>query len=96
MNGHDGRVTPTFRQVIVTDRHETVLVELAHDARRWPSSVLSIGAVLSIQELAADKTLALFGRAEARDLLDVHALAQRCRPWGSMEPWLALRLILVV
>jgi hypothetical protein len=35
----------------------------------------SIGTVLSLEELAADKTLALFGRAAARDYIDVKALA---------------------
>ncbi len=70
-----GRVAPGYRQLIVTVGDETVLVELAHDARLWPASTLAAGAVLSIEELAADKTLALFGRAEPRDLVDVAALA---------------------
>lgn len=70
-----GRVAPNYRQLIVTVGDETVLVELAHDARLWPASTLAVGAVLSIEELAADKTLALFGRAEPRDLVDVAALA---------------------
>lgn len=30
-----------------------------------------------MEELGADKLLALFGRAEARDFVDVHALARR-------------------
>jgi predicted nucleotidyltransferase component of viral defense system len=33
--------------------------------------------VLHPDEVAADKTLALFGRAAARDLVDVAALAER-------------------
>jgi fermentation-respiration switch protein FrsA (DUF1100 family) len=32
--------------------------------------------VLHLDEVAADKTLALFGRAAARDLVDVHALSR--------------------
>lgn len=36
-----------------------------------------VGAVLHPDELAADKTLALFGRASARDLVDVDALLTR-------------------
>jgi predicted nucleotidyltransferase component of viral defense system len=36
-----------------------------------------VGRVLSIDELAADKLLALFGRAELRDFLDVADLLGR-------------------
>jgi hypothetical protein len=35
------------------------------------------GTVLSQDELAADKTLAVFGRAEARDFVDLHAPSAR-------------------
>lgn len=49
-------------------------VELAHDARIRPPTRLDLGPVVSVDELAADKMLALWGRAEARDLLDVDAL----------------------
>jgi predicted nucleotidyltransferase component of viral defense system len=48
-------------------------VDLAHDVRLWPEQAASIGKILSLQELAADKTLALFGRAAARDYVDVRA-----------------------
>lgn len=33
--------------------------------------------MLSEEELGADKVLALYGRAEARDFVDVHRLSQR-------------------
>jgi hypothetical protein len=36
-----------------------------------------LGPTVADQELAADKTLALFGRAAARDYVDVRALADR-------------------
>lgn len=52
-------------------------VELAQDARMLPAVQLAVGAVLHPDELAADKTLALFGRGAARDLVDVDALAGR-------------------
>ncbi len=42
-----------------------------------PAEPTSLGPVLALDELGADKLLALFGRAEARDFVDVHALAQR-------------------
>jgi len=70
-----GRVATAYQQLMVVDGDETVLVELAHDARLWPFTTLAVGPVLSVEELAADKTLALFGRAEPRDLVDVAALA---------------------
>lgn len=54
-------------------------VELARDARIRPPVRLDIGAVLHPEEIAADKMLALFGRAAARDFVDVAAL-QRTFP----------------
>jgi hypothetical protein len=36
-----------------------------------------MGSTLSLEELAADKLLALFDRAEARDFVDVAALVER-------------------
>jgi hypothetical protein len=53
------------------------VVEIAHDARIRESVQLSFGPVLHPDEGAADKTLALFGRAAARDLVDVAALLGR-------------------
>ena len=53
-------------------------MEIAHDARIRESVQLSFGRVLHPDEVAAaDKTLALFGRAAARDLVDVAALSER-------------------
>ena len=53
------------------------MVEVAHDARIREAVQLSFGRVLHPDEVAADKTLALFGRAAARDLVDVAALSER-------------------
>lgn len=53
---------------------QSVVVEIAHDARIREAVQLSFGRVLHPDEVAADKTLALFGRAAARDLVDVAAL----------------------
>lgn len=55
----------------------SVVVEIAHDARIREAVQLSFGRVLHPDEVAADKTLALFGRAAARDLVDVAALSER-------------------
>ena len=55
----------------------SVVVEVAHDARIREAVQLSFGRVLHPDEVAADKTLALFGRAAARDLVDVAPLSKR-------------------
>lgn len=52
-------------------------VEIAYDARIRPPTRLHIGNVAHLEELAADKVLALFDRAEPWDLVDVDALASR-------------------
>jgi len=54
-----------------------VAVEIAHDARIRVTVHLDFGPVLHPDEVAADKTLALFGRAASRDLVDVDALTRR-------------------
>lgn len=56
---------------------EATLVDLAWDARVEPPVSSEVGPILALTELAADKVLALFGRAEARDLVDIHALSGR-------------------
>jgi hypothetical protein len=69
---------PTFVRLLVTmGDQRRVAVEIAHDARIRPTVQLGFGRVLHPDEVAADKMLALFGRAAARDLVDVHALADR-------------------
>jgi predicted nucleotidyltransferase component of viral defense system len=56
---------------------QSVVVEIAHDALIREAVQMSFGRVLNPDEVAADKTLALFGRAAARDLVDVAALLPR-------------------
>ena len=69
---------PGFTRLAVTVADgRSVVVEIAHDARIRESVQLSFGRVLHPDEVAADKTLALFGRAAARDLVDVAALLGR-------------------
>lgn len=69
---------PGFSRLTVetVDGHQ-VAVEVAHDARLRESVQLDFGRVLHTDEVAADKVLALFGRAAARDLVDVAALTNR-------------------
>jgi hypothetical protein len=49
----------------------------AADARLLPPQVGPLGATLSAEELAVDKVLAVFGRAQARDFVDLSALEPR-------------------
>jgi hypothetical protein len=70
--------SPTFCRLVVSDRDDEVLVDLAVDSPpRLPRTMTVLGPTLAPLELAGRKLLALFGRAEARDFADVYVLAQR-------------------
>jgi hypothetical protein len=78
--------TPTYVRLTATDpAGATCKLELARDARIRPPVLLDIGAVLHPEEIAADKMLALFGRAAARDFVDVVALLRRFPPERLLE-----------
>ena len=66
-----------FARLAVSDGESSTEVDLCYDVRLRPAETTAIGAVLSSEELAADKMLAFFSRALPRDLIDLHALAQR-------------------
>ena len=66
-----------FARLGVSDGTESTEVDLCYDVRVRPTETISIGVVLAPEELAADKILAFFSRALPRDLIDLHALAQR-------------------
>lgn len=68
---------PGFSRLVVSDNQQRCEIDLAYDARIRVAEPTEYGAVLSLDELAADKVLALFGRAEARDFVDVAALLPR-------------------
>lgn len=55
----------------------TVVEVFPDGGRLRPPVLLALGPVLHPDDLAADKTLALWGRAEPRDYLDVIALRER-------------------
>ncbi len=71
------RSAPSFVRLVVSQGQDEVVVDLGYDFRLHDPERTAIGNVLSLPDLAADKLLALFGRAEARDYLDVYHLAQR-------------------
>jgi hypothetical protein len=66
-----------FARLAVSDGIESTEVDLCYDVRLRSPEVTALGQVLAPEELAADKMLAFFSRALPRDLIDVHALAQR-------------------
>ncbi|MEX0741178.1 MAG: nucleotidyl transferase AbiEii/AbiGii toxin family protein [Phycisphaeraceae bacterium] len=71
------RDVPGFvRLEVLAPDGERVEIDLSHDARQHPAEPTELGLTLSQDELAADKVLALFGRAEVRDFVDVAALLE--------------------
>jgi len=73
------REYPTFVALRVTaGRRGQVLVDLGRDHIEWPPVTTALGRTLSPRELAANKVLALFGRVQPRDLVDVATLSARC------------------
>jgi hypothetical protein len=74
--GH-AQVSPGFVRFVVSDGDERTELDLAADARLFPAEPGRIAPTLTGEELAVDKVLALFGRAEARDFVDLMALEPR-------------------
>jgi hypothetical protein len=68
------RETLGFVRLSVADGDDSTEVDLAADARIRPAETGRFGPMLALEELAADKLLALFDRAQARDFVDVSAL----------------------
>lgn len=81
-----------FVRLQISGDDDTTLVDLSYDARIHPAVEGPIATTLSRDELAADKTLAVFGRAEARDFVDLqaltahYALGQLTRLASSKDP----------
>jgi hypothetical protein len=68
-----------FARLEVSADGAVVDVDLGVDSRGREPVVLAIGAVLSEIDAVAGKVVALFGRAEARDFLDVDAIRRSGR-----------------
>jgi hypothetical protein len=67
---------PGFVRLEINQGDDTCDIDLGHDVRLLPAVSSPIGLTVAIEELAADKTLALFGRAAARDFVDVFFLSR--------------------
>lgn len=66
----------TFVRIEVSDGDDRCEIDLAIDYRALPVESSSYGPTLAVEELAANKVLALFDRAEARDFLDLVELTR--------------------
>lgn len=72
-------MNPGFARLIVGSEDDRTELDLAADARLFPAESAQPAPTLRGEELAVDKVLALFGRAGARDFVDLTAL----EPLGS-------------
>lgn len=71
------RSGPSFARLRISGSDgQAALVDLGYDWRLAPPVETRLGPALSSEELAADKLLALYGRAAARDFVDVYQLAR--------------------
>jgi hypothetical protein len=81
----------TVARLVVEAGGETLVIDIGIDSPpEWPPTVTELGPTLAARDLAARKTLALFGRAEARDFTDVYALArhfgkERLMRWAAAQ-----------
>jgi Nucleotidyl transferase AbiEii toxin, Type IV TA system len=66
-----------FVRLAVERGAEVTEVDLAADARLFPLEIQGGLPVLNSTELAVDKVLAIFGRAEARDFVDLAAVVDQ-------------------
>jgi Nucleotidyl transferase AbiEii toxin, Type IV TA system len=67
-----------FVRFLVNNDRENLIVDIGRDSPAdEPPGDTDLGPTLGAHDLAARKTLALFGRAEPRDFTDVYALARR-------------------
>jgi hypothetical protein len=72
-------------RVEVSDGDDRCEIDLAIDYRALPTGSSSYGPTLAEEELAANKVLALFDRAEARDFLDLVELTRHFELQALMD-----------
>lgn len=75
----------TFVRVEVSDGDDRCEIDLAIDYRALPTEPSRYGPTLAVRELAANKVLALFDRAEARDFLDLVELTRHFELQSLMD-----------
>lgn len=70
------RDLPTFVRLLVGREADRCEVDLAIDYRALDVEATPLGPTLAPKELGANKVLAIFDRAEARDFTDLHAMTR--------------------
>ena len=78
--------TPALVRIAVTGPEGETEVDFAVDARLFPVDQGRLTPMLSNEELAVDKVLAVYGRTEARDFLDL----------AAVEPLFGLRHLMIL
>lgn len=68
--------SPGFVRLVVSDGDDRTEVDLGSDARLFPAQQGPGFCLLTTEELGVDKVLAVFGRAEARDFMDLMGVEQ--------------------
>ena len=90
------RSSSDFVRLHVHDGNDEMSIDIGISGRAFPPVPTAQGRVLAVEDLAGDKLLALFGRAEPRDFVDIHALAARfdiadlCRFAADKDPGFSL------
>lgn len=74
---HHVQTASGFARLVVESGDDSTELDLAADARLFPAEPGRLAPMLSGEELAVDKVLAVFGRAEARDFVDLMAIEGR-------------------
>jgi nucleotidyltransferase AbiEii toxin of type IV toxin-antitoxin system len=74
-----------FIAVDPVDGSECIVEVFADGGRLQPRVMLDVGPVLHPDDLAADKVLALWGRARPRDFYDVHSLMRHYTREGLLR-----------
>ena len=71
------QATPGFVRLVIEGQGDRTELDLGADARLFPAEPGLIAPTLVGEELAVDKVLAVSGRAEARDFVDLLAVEGR-------------------
>ncbi|NNN20848.1 MAG: nucleotidyl transferase AbiEii/AbiGii toxin family protein [Acidimicrobiales bacterium] len=66
-----------FGRLEVKRGNDRVEIDIANDARLFPLEQYNLLPTLSGKELAVDKVLAIFGRAEPRDFIDLFSIESK-------------------
>ncbi len=94
------QLNPGFCRLKVTQGDDRVEIDIANDSRLFPLEQHGMLSTLSGVELAVDKVLAIFGRAEPRDFIDLAAIESEyglenlCKLAAEKDPGFSLEIFL--